>query len=68
MRGGDEMRASRGLFLLVLTAAGLALLFHVLRLPGAWLFGPLAASALFAVRGWHAVQFSQGGLHRAGNA
>ena len=26
-------------------------------MPGAWLFGPLAVSAIFAVRGWQAVKF-----------
>jgi membrane AbrB-like protein len=44
---------------LALCAFGLALLFHALHLPGAWLFGPLAVSAIFAVRGWQAVQFPQ---------
>ena len=44
---------------LVLSAAGLVLVFHALHLPGAWLFGPLAVSAFFAVRGWQAVQFPQ---------
>ena len=50
------MKFDRGTLLLLLTAFGLALLFHVLRLPGAFLFGPLAASAFFAVRGWAAIR------------
>jgi membrane AbrB-like protein len=43
--------------LLLVSAAALALIFHALRIPGAWMFGPLTASAIFAVRGWKAVQF-----------
>ena len=49
--------AKSGLVCLLPSAVGLALLFHVLHLPGAWLFGPLAASAIFAVLGWHSVRF-----------
>jgi membrane AbrB-like protein len=44
------------LALLLLCAAGLALALWRAHLPGAWLFGPLAASAFFAVRGWCAVK------------
>ncbi|SDU07092.1 hypothetical protein SAMN05444156_1789 [Verrucomicrobium sp. GAS474] len=43
------------LFLLIVLSVALALVFRALHLPGAWLFGPLAVSALFAVRGWQAV-------------
>ncbi len=50
------MKFDRATLLLLLSAFGLALLFHVLRLPGAFLFGPLAASAIFAVRGWCAIR------------
>ena len=53
------MTMMRNFALLVLCAGGLALLFHALYLPCAWLFGPLAVSAIFAVRGWQAVQFPQ---------
>jgi membrane AbrB-like protein len=41
---------------LLLSAAALALLFHAIHLPGAWMFAPLAVSATFAVRGWYAVR------------
>jgi uncharacterized protein len=51
------MRLNTRFIVLLAAALGLALLFHVLRLPGAWLFGSLAASAIFAVRGWCAIQF-----------
>jgi len=51
------MKITPGFALLALCAVGLALLFHALHLPGAWLFGPLAVSAIFAVRGWQAAQF-----------
>jgi uncharacterized protein len=51
------MKFNARFLLLLLSAAGLALLFHATHLPGAWMFGPLAASALFAVRGWHAAHF-----------
>lgn len=51
------MRLNTRFIVLLASALGLALLFHVLRLPGAWLFGSLAASAIFAVRGWCAIQF-----------
>lgn len=50
---------TRNFALLMLGALGLAALFHALHLPGAWLFGPLAFSSLFAVRGWQAVRFPQ---------
>jgi membrane AbrB-like protein len=53
--------------LLVLSAAALAMLFHLVHLPGAWLFGPLAASALFAVRGWYAMRFPNA-IYIAGQA
>ncbi|HEX4140483.1 MAG TPA: AbrB family transcriptional regulator, partial [Candidatus Methylacidiphilales bacterium] len=53
------MKLNRSTILLLLGALGLSLLFHLLRLPGAFLFGPLAASAFFAVRGWCAVKFPQ---------
>lgn len=53
------MKADRRFLLLVLSAAGLSLLLHTLRTPGAFLFGPLAASAFFAVRGWCAARFPQ---------
>jgi membrane AbrB-like protein len=42
--------------LLLLGAVGCAFALRGLHVPGAWLFGPLAVSAVFAVRGWHAVQ------------
>jgi membrane AbrB-like protein len=51
------MTASRGFIAVLICAAILALSFHALHLPGAWLFGPLAVSAIFAVRGWQAVKF-----------
>ena len=51
------MTALRTCAPLILATVGLALIFHVLHLPGAWLFGPLAVSSLFAVRGWQAVKF-----------
>jgi membrane AbrB-like protein len=43
--------------LLLLTAVLLALAFQTAHLPAAWLFGPLVASALFAVADWQAVEF-----------
>jgi uncharacterized membrane protein AbrB (regulator of aidB expression) len=46
------MRHRVGLALLLLGAVALGLLFQEMRLPAAWLFGPLVVSALFAVRGW----------------
>jgi len=51
------MKLDRRFFLLLATALGLALLFHAMRLPGGWLFGPLVGSALFAVCGWCAIRF-----------
>jgi membrane AbrB-like protein len=51
------MKVDRRLILLLIAAAALALIFHALHLPAAWLFGPLAVSAFSAVRGWKAVQF-----------
>jgi membrane AbrB-like protein len=51
------MKLDGRLALLLVLAMGLALLFRALHLPGAWLFGPLAVSAFFAVRGWLAVHF-----------
>jgi membrane AbrB-like protein len=57
-----------GRLALVLAAgAALAFIFHALHLPAAWLFGPLAVSAFFAVRGWKAVQFPNG-VYLAGQA
>jgi membrane AbrB-like protein len=53
--------------LLLLATVGLALLFHAVHLPGAWLFGPLAASAVFAVRGWYAMRLPNP-LYIAGQA
>jgi membrane AbrB-like protein len=53
--------------LLLLAATGLAAIFHIVHLPGAWMFGPLAASAMFAVRGWHAARFPNG-IYIAGQA
>jgi hypothetical protein len=50
------MKFDRATLLLLLSAIGLALVFHLLRLPGAFLFAPLATSAFFAVRGWCAVK------------
>jgi membrane AbrB-like protein len=61
------MKMTRGFALLVVCAVGLALLFHVLHMPGAWLFGPLAVSSIFAVRGWEAVQFPKS-VYVAGQA
>jgi membrane AbrB-like protein len=61
------MKIDRGLAALVLSAIGLAFLFHALHLPGAWLFAPLAVSAFFAVRGWYAVKLPQP-LYIAGQA
>jgi membrane AbrB-like protein len=43
--------------LLLLTAVLLALALQTAHLPAAWLFGPLVASALFAVADWQAVEF-----------
>ncbi len=46
----------RSLILLLLVSVGFAFILRGLHVPGAWLFGPLAVSAVFAVRGWHALQ------------
>ena len=43
--------------LLLACAAVAAFAFRALHLPGAWLFGPLAVSSFFAVRGWQAAKF-----------
>lgn len=43
--------------LLLVTAGLFALVLQAAHLPGAWLFGPLVASALFAVRDWEAVEW-----------
>jgi uncharacterized membrane protein AbrB (regulator of aidB expression) len=43
--------------LLLLTAVLLAFALQTAHLPAAWLFGPLVASALFAVADWQAVEF-----------
>jgi membrane AbrB-like protein len=61
------MKLKSGRPLLVLSAIGLTFLFHALHLPGAWLFGPLAVSAFFAVRGWYAVKLPNP-LYIAGQA
>jgi len=53
------MKFDRTTLLLLLSAIALGLLLHVLRLPGAFLFAPLAASAIFAVRGWCAIKLPQ---------
>ena len=50
------MKIDRGLILLLLVAIGSAFALRGLHVPGAWLFGPLAVSAVFAVRGWHSIQ------------
>jgi membrane AbrB-like protein len=42
--------------LLIVTAVLLALAFQAAHLPAVWLFGPLVASALFAVRDWKGVE------------
>jgi membrane AbrB-like protein len=46
------------LVLLLLTAVALSFLFQRLHVPAAWLFGPLVAGALFAVRGWESLAIS----------
>jgi membrane AbrB-like protein len=51
------MTVSRGFLAVLICAAIMAFGFHALHLPGAWLFGPLAVSAVFAVRGWYAAKF-----------
>src|ERR1700736_2029350 len=43
--------------LLLLTAVLLAFALQTAHLPAAWLFGPLVASALFAVADWQTVEF-----------
>jgi membrane AbrB-like protein len=43
--------------LLFLTAIFLAFGLQALHLPAAWLFGPLVASAFFAVKDWQTVEF-----------
>ena len=53
------MKFDRATLLLLLSALGLGLLFHALRLPGAFMFAPLSASAIFAVRGWCAIKLPQ---------
>jgi membrane AbrB-like protein len=47
------------LALTLVSGALLGLVLHALHLPGAWMFGPLIASAISAVRGWSAVKFPQ---------
>ena len=42
--------------LLVITAVSLAFALQATHLPAAWLFGPLVASALFALRDWQAFE------------
>jgi uncharacterized protein len=49
-------RGLRGSALLPFVAVLLAFALQASHLPAAWLFGPLVASALFAVRDWHAVE------------
>jgi hypothetical protein len=44
--------------LLIAAAIALAFLLQAVRLPAAWLFGPLAVAALFAVRGWKIIEVS----------
>jgi uncharacterized protein len=53
MSKGREMRRSA---LLAVAALLFAFALQSGHLPGAWLFGPLVASALFAVRYWYAVE------------
>ena len=53
MSKGTEMRRSA---LLAVAALLFAFALQSGHLPGAWLFGPLVASALFAVRDWYAVE------------
>jgi uncharacterized protein len=53
MNKGREMRRSA---LLAVAALLFAFALQSGHLPGAWLFGPLVASALFAVRDWYAVE------------
>jgi membrane AbrB-like protein len=52
MSKGKEMRRSALLLVALLFASAL----QFGHLPAAWLFGPLVASALFAVRDWQAVE------------
>lgn len=49
------MKLSSQTALLLLSALLLAVGLQTAHLPAAWLFGPLLASAFFAVRGWEAV-------------
>jgi membrane AbrB-like protein len=53
------MNFDRATLLLLVSAFGLGLVFHRLHLAGAFLFAPLATSAIFAVRGWCAIQLPQ---------
>jgi membrane AbrB-like protein len=53
MSKGRELRRSA---LLLVAALLFAFALQSGHLPAAWLFGPLVASALFAVRDWHAVE------------
>ena len=53
MSSGREMRLS---VLLPVVAVLFAFALQSAHLPAAWLFGPLVASALFAVRSWYAVE------------
>jgi uncharacterized protein len=43
--------------LLLIAAIASAWTLQAAHLPGAWLFGPLLVSAIFAIRGWEAVSF-----------
>lgn len=61
------MKWDRKLALVLIAGAALAFVFRALHLPAAWLFGPLVASAVAAVRGWEAVRFP-GGFYLAGQA
>jgi membrane AbrB-like protein len=51
-----DIRNSQRLALLLITAVLSAFALQAAHLPAAWLFGPLIASALFAVRDWQAVE------------
>jgi uncharacterized protein len=53
MSNGRELRRSA---LLPFAAVLFACVLQSAHLPAAWLFGPLVASALFAVRNWYAVE------------
>jgi membrane AbrB-like protein len=50
------MKRSYRSALLLITAVLVAFALQAAHLPAAWLFGPLVASALFALRDWHAFE------------